>query len=124
MLKIEGAPATAGTSEPKKVELPPLAPLLAKADVQDGEKYTHKVCVACHTFNKGGKAGVGPNLYGIVGAKHGHMAGFNYSNAIKEKKGAVELCRAERVAAQAKLLRARHAHGLRRHQQCADRVPT
>ncbi len=87
VLKIEGAPATAGTSGPKKVELPPLAPLLAKADVQDGEKYTHKVCVACHTFNKGGKAGVGPNLYGIVGAKHGHMAGFNYSNAIKEKKG-------------------------------------
>lgn len=87
VLKIEGAPTTAGTSGPKKVELPPLAPLLAKADVQDGEKYTHKVCVACHTFNKGGKAGVGPNLYGIVGAKHGHMAGFNYSNAIKEKKG-------------------------------------
>ena len=87
VLKIEGAPTTATTGQPKKVELPPLAPLLAKADVQDGEQYTHKVCVACHTFNQGGKAGVGPNLYGVVGAKHGHMEGFNYSNAIKEKKG-------------------------------------
>ena len=86
-LKIEGMPATAGTSQPKPVELPPLAPLLAKAKVQDGEQYTHKVCIACHTFNQGGKAGVGPNLYGVVGAKHGHMAGFSYSDAIKSKKG-------------------------------------
>ncbi len=88
VLKIEGAPAAATSGTPKPVELPPLAPLLAKANVQDGEQYTHKVCVACHTFNQGGKAGVGPNLYGVVGAKHGHMEGFNYSNALKEKQGA------------------------------------
>lgn len=76
---------TAQPSKPK--ELPPIAPLLAKADVAKGEAYVHKVCTACHTFNEGGKAAVGPNLYGIVGNKHAHMAGFNYSNALKEKKG-------------------------------------
>lgn len=87
VLKIEGAPATSTPATPQKIELPPLAPLLAKADVQAGEKYTHTVCIACHTFNQGGRAGVGPNLYGIVGDPHAHMKGFDYSNAIKAKKG-------------------------------------
>ena len=26
---------------------------------------------------------MGPNLYGIVGAKHAHMEGFNYSPALR-----------------------------------------
>src|SRR6185437_9061476 len=79
VLKIEGAPAAATTGAPKTEELPPVAPLLAKANEKDGEAYAHKVCVACHTFNQGGKACVWPNLFGVVGAKHGHMEGFNYS---------------------------------------------
>jgi len=44
-------------------------------------------CIACHSFNEGGKAGVGPNLYGVVGAPHGHMAGYAYSAALKGKEG-------------------------------------
>jgi cytochrome c len=44
-------------------------------------------CIACHTFNDGGKAGIGPNLYGVVGGPHAHMEGFNYSTALKSKKG-------------------------------------
>ena len=86
-IKIEGVPAAATTSQPKQVELPPLAPLLAKADPKSGEAFAQKVCAACHTFNKGGKPGVGPNLYGIVGDPHAHEKGFDYSNAIKSKKG-------------------------------------
>ncbi len=85
-IKIEGAPvASSAPAAPK--EIPPIAPFLATADPQAGEAYTHKICVACHTFNQGGKAGVGPNLYGVVGAKHGHMEGFNYSDALKSKQG-------------------------------------
>ncbi len=67
---------------------PPVETLLATADPKQGEADTKKLgCVACHTFNEGGKAGLGPNLYGVVGAPHGHMAGFDYSSALKSKQG-------------------------------------
>lgn len=86
VLKIEtGAPAAGGGA--KEEPLTPIAPLLASADVAAGEALAKKQCAACHTFTEGGKNGVGPNLYGVVGAKHGHIEGFNYSNALKGKDG-------------------------------------
>ncbi len=66
---------------------PPVAPLLATADPAAGESYAKKVCAQCHSMNEGGKAIIGPNLYGVVGGPHAHMAGFNYSDALKAKQG-------------------------------------
>ncbi len=74
------APAPAGDSD--------VSTLLASADVDAGKSATAKLgCVACHSFNEGGKAGLGPNLYGVVGAPHGHMQGYAYSTALKGKEG-------------------------------------
>lgn len=89
VLNIQGAPAesTTATAAAKPEELPPIAPLLAKADVAAGDKYVHTVCTACHTFNQGGKPLVGPNLYGVVGGPHDHEAGFNYSPSLEKYKG-------------------------------------
>jgi cytochrome c len=66
---------------------PPIAPLLATADPAAGESYAKKVCAQCHSLNEGGKAIIGPNLYGVVGGPHAHMPGFNYSDAMKAKQG-------------------------------------
>ena len=46
-----------------------------------------KKCAACHTFNKGGRPLVGPNLWGVVGRPKASEAGFNYSAALKAKGG-------------------------------------
>jgi cytochrome c len=81
-----GAPA-AGAAPAEGGGLPPLVPLLAKADPAAGEAYTKTICVACHTFNEGGPAGVGPNLYNVVGGPHAHMPGFNYTAGMKAKTG-------------------------------------
>ena len=85
VIAMAPAPTTAGEAKPAGPA--PIAPLLASADPNAGDQYAHKVCIACHTFNKGGKPGVGPNLYGIVGAPHDHEAGFNYSAAMEKFKG-------------------------------------
>lgn len=84
-IQVEGAaaPAAPAAAAPE----PPIATLLPSANEKEGEKIAHTVCAACHTFDEGGKAGVGPNLYGVLGAPHGHMAGYDYSSALKGKQG-------------------------------------
>jgi cytochrome c len=84
--EIKGAaPESAAPAAEEK--LAPIEPLLAAADPAVGEATFKKLCTSCHTPTEGGKAGVGPNLYGVVGAEHGHMAGFNYTPGLKEKSG-------------------------------------
>jgi cytochrome c len=75
-----GAPAPAGAA-------PSIDTLFASADVTKGQALVQQQCAACHSFTKGGAAGVGPNLYGIVGAKMFSQAGFTYSAAVKAKAG-------------------------------------
>ena len=79
----EGGAASAKKEEEKAAPLPVL---LAKADVAKGEK-TAKVCAACHNFQEGAGAKIGPDLYHVVGRKIASMAGFGYSDALKGKDG-------------------------------------
>jgi cytochrome c len=40
-------------------------------------------CKICHSLDKGGPNRVGPSLYGVFGRKAGTVAGFAYSDAVK-----------------------------------------
>ncbi len=63
-----------------------IAPFMAKADLAAGEAQLKK-CTACHTFDKGGRNGVGPNQYGLVGSAVAHAEGYAYSEALKALHG-------------------------------------
>jgi cytochrome c len=64
-----------------------IAPFFAHVDLAKGQALVQEQCAACHSFTKGGPTIVGPNLYGIVGAKMFAQPGFNYSAAVKTKEG-------------------------------------
>lgn len=55
-------------------------------DVSKGERVFAK-CAACHTLEQGGANGVGPNLYGVMGAGFGNNSGFGYSSALTSAGG-------------------------------------
>ena len=75
-----GFPIEGVVEEGAADEGPALATLLATGDPAKGEAVFAK-CTACHTANQGGAAGIGPNLYGVLGQPIGkHAAGFAYSS--------------------------------------------
>jgi cytochrome c len=82
--KIE-VPETPKGGEQKAPAEPeqPIEQLLASAEPGRGKSVASQ-CQACHTFEKGGKNLVGPNLYGVVGRQKGSAPGFNYSPAFKK----------------------------------------
>jgi cytochrome c len=82
---VEGVEAEATEAAPAEAAKP-IAFYMASASVEKGEA-VFKKCAACHNNDKGGAAGIGPNLYGIVGGTHAHMAGFAYSDALAAMKG-------------------------------------
>jgi cytochrome c len=62
-----------------------IIPLITAASVSKGEAFVQQQCSSCHSVNQGGAAGVGPNLYGVVGGPMFASAGFSYSAAAKSK---------------------------------------
>lgn len=81
-----GSPEPAATSaeDGTTEEVAVVAPVAPTAAM--GEQI-FKRCVACHTVDKGGRNGVGPNLHGVVGRAVGAVAGFSYSGPMKAKGG-------------------------------------
>src|SRR5882672_9374596 len=53
-----------------------------------GERLFNQQCKACHTVEKGGRNGIGPNLFGMFGQKAGAVDGFSFSEAM-QKSGIV-----------------------------------
>ena len=89
---LAGALALAGcgkSEEPAPGEAPATSDTPAPAiepTAAMGEQI-FKRCVACHTIDKGGRNGIGPNLHGVVGRAVASHPGFSYSGAMKAKGG-------------------------------------
>ena len=94
--RMPASPAAPSAAAARAEDSPSPAPrenpaaLLASADPDAGKTATARFgCVACHSFGEGGRNGIGPNLYGVVGSRQGsHAAGYAYSAALKAKGGA------------------------------------
>ncbi|HUM07438.1 MAG TPA: cytochrome c family protein [Acidocella sp.] len=81
------APASTAPAQAAAPAAPSIATLFASADLTKGQAVFQQECAACHSIAKGGHNGVGPNVYGIVGAKAFSVAGFTYSSAVQAKAG-------------------------------------
>jgi cytochrome c len=62
---------------------PTAEPSAGVADAGPAAPAAFAPCAACHVVRKGAPNGLGPNLWGVYGAKAGAVAGYNYSPAMK-----------------------------------------
>lgn len=74
----------------EEVQGPSLAELLVTASADKGARQFAK-CKSCHTIDKGGRNGTGPNLYGILGRNVAATDGFRYSGALTNQGGVWDL---------------------------------
>lgn len=67
-------------------ENPSLETMIASADLNTAKNIV-ATCSACHSFEKGGPAKIGPALWGIINRPIASVEGFKYSAALSSKKG-------------------------------------
>ena len=84
-IAVTGA-AAAGRGSPGGVHGSPIASLLPTASADRGAQVA-KQCQACHNFQEGQGAKVGPNLYGVVGRAHRLGAGLQLLGRAKGHGG-------------------------------------
>jgi cytochrome c2 len=78
----EPPPPKEGDPDPE-----PVGPFLASASVEAGRDLATRRCLLCHTFEKGGRNRIGPNLYEIVGKPIAHgRNGYPFSPALAEHR--------------------------------------
>ncbi len=79
------AEAKSPTDDAKKAAAPKES--AAEADAAKGKQIADTQCTACHHFDKGGGTLVGPDLYGVYGAKIASVPGYSFSPALKKHTG-------------------------------------
>ncbi len=79
---VSAAPEQPGAAAPKAPAETPIDTLLASASSEHGAQIA-KQCQACHNFQEGQGAKVGPDLYGVVDRPIASVSGFNYTDALK-----------------------------------------
>ncbi len=84
-IAVKEEPTMAATAS-KPETAAPIETRLAKADINRGKAET-KICMTCHTLEKGGPNKIGPNLWDVVDRPRASHPGFDYSAAMKAKGG-------------------------------------
>ena len=85
--EAHGSTEVAASTAAAAPQMPePVLALIAVADVEKG-KGAAKACAACHSFDKGGVDGVGPNLWNIMNRGKAEKSGFSYSAGMSAKGG-------------------------------------
>jgi len=81
---VAGVKEAAATAAAAPTGPEPIGPLLASADAAKGKEIANRLCVACHTFNKGDPNRIGPNLYDVFAEPiaEGHND-YPFSSALK-----------------------------------------
>lgn len=72
---------SAAAGEETAAAAPDLGTLLASASTAAGERRS-AICRSCHTFDKGGANGAGPNLWGVVDRPVASHEGFKFTPAL------------------------------------------
>lgn len=85
VVAVKEEPSKGGAAPAAPAEQP-IETLLASASPEHGAQIA-KQCQACHNFQEGQGAKVGPDLYGVVGRPVASVPGFNYTAAIKKLGG-------------------------------------
>jgi cytochrome c len=84
LLLLAGCSAPEPADRDASSAAPAAAPIALTAAM--GEAVFRR-CTACHTIDKGGRNGVGPNLHGLVGRAVAAAPNFGYSPAMRAKGG-------------------------------------
>lgn len=83
--ELPGGEVAAAPAAGPAVADTPIEERMKVADAGRGERAVGS-CKACHSFENGGANKVGPNLWKTVDGPKGHIDGFAYSAALRERK--------------------------------------
>ena len=68
---------------PTKPEKNAFAIDTSAASADAGKTVAQRQCASCHSFDKGGRNAVGPNLWNVITAQKGRNETFKYSQAMQ-----------------------------------------